>query len=116
MEILGAKTIIIMFDLLWISLLFLLPSLTVYGIKTSADVIYWISMFVILVFSQLFPVIIQLIILLPISRYINFGRHKDFFIYFMSILLIVGILGFQFFITNNLAGSEFSEEKMIQIL
>jgi len=34
----------------------------------------------------------------------------------MSIILLVGVLGFQFFLTNDLAGSDFSEEKMIQIL
>ena len=115
-EILGAKTILIMIDLLWISFLILLPSLLIFGIKTGADFIYWISMFFILAFSQLFPVIIQLVVLMPLSRYINFGKHKDFFIYFMSIILLVGVLGFQFFLTNDLAGSDFSEEKMIQIL
>jgi len=71
-EILAAKTIIIMIDLLWISLLFLLPSLLIFGVKTGADIIYWITMLCILFFSQMFPVIIQIIVLLPISRYINF--------------------------------------------
>jgi len=115
-EILAAKTIIIMIDLLWISLLFLLPSLMIFGVKTGADIIYWITMLCILFFSQMFPVIIQIIVLLPISRYINFGKHKDFFIYFMSILLVVGFIGFQFFVTNDLSGSQFSEEKMVEML
>ena len=115
-EILGAKTILVMIDLLWISFLFLLPSLLIFGIKTGADLIYWISMFFILAFSHLFPVIIQLVVLMPLSRYINFGKHKDFFIYFMSILLVVGVLGFQFFLTNDMAGADLSEEEMIRIL
>jgi len=115
-EILGAKTFLIMIDLFWVSLLFLLPSLIIYGIKTEADILYWGAMFFILFFSQMFPVIIQIIFLLPLSRYINFGKHKDFLIYFMSILLVVVIIGFQFFATNDLAGSEFTEEKMIEIL
>ena len=115
-EILGAKTFLIMIDLFWISLLFLLPSMMIYGIKTGADIIYWISMLFVLFLSQMFPVIIQIIVLLPISRYINFGKHKDFLIYFMSILLVVVVIAFQFFATNDLAGSEFTEEKMIEIL
>lgn len=115
-EILGAKTILVMIDLLWISLLFLLPSLLIFGVKTGADILYWITMVCVLVFSQMFPVIIQMIVLLPISRYINFGKHKDFLIYFMSILLVVVVIGFQFYATNDLAGSQLSEEKMIELL
>jgi len=115
-EILGAKSFLVMIDLLWISLLFLLPPLVIFGVKTGADIIYWITMVFVLVFSQAFPVIIQMIVLLPISRYINFGKYKDFLIYFMSILLVVVVIGFQFYATNDLAGYQLSEEKMIEML
>jgi len=115
-EILAAKMILILIDLFWISLLFLLPSLVIFGIKTSADLLYWVTIFFILAFSQTFPLLLQIIVLLPISRYIHFGKHKDFFVYFMSILLVVVVIGFQFYVTNDLAGSEFSQEKMIQML
>ncbi|MFW6248684.1 MAG: putative ABC transporter permease subunit [Bacteroidota bacterium] len=115
-EILGAKTILIMLDLLWISFLFLLPSLLIFGLKSQADILYWVTMLCVLFFSQMFPIILQIIVLFPISRYINFGKHKDFFIYFMSILLVVGLMGFQIYATNGLAGSNITEEKMIEML
>ncbi len=115
-EILAAKIILILIDLFWISLLFLLPSLITFGVKTNADFLYWMTMFFVLAFSQTFPLILQIIVLLPVSRYINFGKHKDFFVYFMSILLVVAVIGFQFYVTNDLAGSDYSEEKMIEML
>jgi len=115
-EVLAGKLTVILLDQIWISLVIFLPSALIYGVKLNVNPVYWIVVFVIFVFAQFFPVLLQTIFILPVSRFFNFGKHRDFMVFFFSILLLVGILGFQFWISNDLMSGDVSAERMTEIM
>ncbi len=115
-QMIAAKISVLVIDQMWISLIVLLPSLIIFGTQMNVSPVYWLIMLIVLLFSQVFPILLQTIVILPISRFINFGKHKDFFIYFLSILLLIVVFGFQFWINNSLVASDASEQQVMNIL
>ena len=115
-QMIAAKISVLIIDQMWISLIVLLPAMILFGIQLQVSPVYWLIMFIVLLFSQVFPILLQTIVILPISRYINFGKHKDFFIYFLSILLMIVVFGFQFWVNNDLAGSGATRHQVMSFL
>jgi ABC-2 type transport system permease protein len=115
-QMIAAKISVLIIDQMWISLIVLLPSMILFGTQVTVSPLYWITMFFVLLFSQVFPILLQTIVILPLSRFINFGKYKDFFIYFLSILLMVIVFGFQFWVNNDLVNSTTSQNQVMNLL
>ena len=84
-EVITAKlTVVILFQMI-VSLAILLPSLVYYGIQKNAGVSYWLYSMLLFLLSQIFPMLLQTIIILPLSRIVKFSRMKDFMLYILGI-------------------------------
>ncbi|RKX41296.1 MAG: hypothetical protein DRP33_05630, partial [Thermotogae bacterium] len=99
-EVLIGKFAVVLLDQMIISLALLLPGFVYYGLRTSVHVSYWIYMAVIFLLSQVFPLAIVTIITLPLSRILGFRRNRDFLIFAVSVAVLVGAIGFQFYFVN----------------
>lgn len=99
-EVLTGKFIVVLLDQMIISLALLLPGFIYYGLRMGASVSYWIYMVVIFLLSQVFPLAFVTIITLPLSRILGFRRNRDFLIFAVSVAVLVGAIGFQFYFVN----------------
>lgn len=115
-EVMTAKFSVIILDQMLISLVLLLPPLIYFGVKTSQGLLYWFFAAVIFLLSQILPVMLATVIILPLYRVIKFDRYRDFFIFILASLLLVASLFFVA-ITNRMSFSGgFSPEALARIL
>lgn len=115
-EVMTAKFSVIMLDQMLISLVLLLPPLVYFGVKTSQGLLYWIFAAVIFLLSQILPVMMATVIILPLYRIIKFDRYRDFFIFILASLLLVASLLFVA-VTNKMSFSGgVSPESLARIL
>ena len=115
-EVLAAKISLIVIDQMWISFIGLLFPYIYLGIRIGGGWEYWISGFLIFLTSQMIPILLETIVILPLSRIIRFGKHRDFLLFGVSVLFVVGILVFNVLITNRGMSGELSEEAFKQFL
>lgn len=116
-EVLIGKFAVVLLDQMIISLALLLPGFVYYGLRTSVHVSYWIYMAVVFLLSQVFPLAIVTITTLPLSRILGFRRNRDFLIFAVSVAVLVGVIGFQFYFVNAaFKAPEVSAEAMAKIL
>ncbi|HNR62692.1 MAG TPA: hypothetical protein PKM99_01110 [Thermotogota bacterium] len=115
-EVLATKISLIVIDQMWISFIGLLFPYIYLGIRIGGGWEYWISGFLIFLTSQMIPILLETIVILPLSRIIRFGKHRDFLLFGVSVLFVVGILAFNVLITNRGMSGELSEEAFKQFL
>ncbi|OAA30707.1 hypothetical protein AT15_09775 [Kosmotoga arenicorallina S304] len=100
-DVVTAKlTVVILFQMI-VSLAVLLPSLIYYGIQKDAGFPYWFYMAFLFLLSQIFPILFQTIIILPLSRIVKFSRMKDFMLYILGIGALGGSLIVVFFVNRS---------------
>lgn len=78
-EILGAKFVVVLIYEYITELLFLLPVIIVYGIKSSAGVLYYIYSIFIYAALPVIPLVLASIIVMVIMRFTGFTKNKDRF-------------------------------------
>jgi len=93
-EVLMSKFLVVLMDLMLISLAIILPAYILYGVRSSAGIGYWIFMVIVFLLSQVLPIMLSAIIVLPLSRLFRFRRHRDNMVYLLSALILVGVLIF----------------------
>jgi len=91
-EVITGKMFIVFLDQMFISLALLMPPLIYFGVRTGAGIHYWLYAAVVFLLSQVIPVTFIGLILLPLSRYIKINRYRDFLVFFISAILLVGVL------------------------
>lgn len=114
--VLSSKFSVIILDQMWISLIGIIFPMVIYGINAEVDFMFWISLIVIFFFSQFFPLLLEIIIILPLSRVFKFKKNKDFLVYFISILVLVAALGFQFYINSGTVDSNISADQIAKMI
>ncbi len=95
-EVLLAKFFVVLLDLMIISLVIVLPPYIYFGIRSGAGFMYWPFMIVAFLLSQVLPLLVSAIIILPLSRVLRFNRHRDSLVYFVSVGVVVAALAFVF--------------------
>ncbi len=115
-EILAAKISLIVVDQLWISFIGLLFPYLYLGIRIGGGWEYWISGLLIFFSAQIIPILLETIVILPLSRIVRFGKHRDFLLFGVSVLFVAGMLVFNVFLTNRGMSGELSEEAFKQFL
>ncbi len=103
--VMAAKLSVIIIDQMWISLAVLLPSLVYFGVLSSAPATFWISAVVVFIFSQFIPILFQAIVILPLSRILKFNKHKDFMVIFLSIIILVAVFAFQYYMNVSMTSA-----------
>lgn len=78
-EVLGAKFVIVLIYEYITELLFLLPVIIVYGIKSSVGVLYYIYSVFIYAALPVIPLVLASIIVMVIMRFTSFTKNKDRF-------------------------------------
>ena len=114
--LLSSKLVVVILDQMWISLVGLLPVLLFFGFKAGVPAMYWPAMVIVFLGSQVFPMAIEAIIILPLSRVIRFQKHRDLMFIVLSVVIVVAALGSQFFFNSALASGEISSERMVEML
>ncbi|WP_367357446.1 hypothetical protein [Mesotoga sp.] len=93
-EVLMSKFLVVLMDLMVISIAVILPAYILYGIRSGAGISYWIFMVIVFLLSQVLPIMLSAIIVLPLSRLFRFKRYRDSIVYLISALVVIGSLVF----------------------
>lgn len=92
-QILAAKfCVVVVFEYL-MELIFLLPIILVYGIKSSAGIVYYLYSLIVFLTLPVIPLTIASIIAMIIMRFVNIGRNKDLLKLIGSLVAIVMVVG-----------------------
>lgn len=92
-DIVIAKFLTVMFDMLLYSGILLLPLIT-YGIMSHASFVYYIYMIIVMLVTPIFPMIIATAISILLMRFTNLSKHKDAFKMISGCLSLIIIIGF----------------------
>lgn len=98
-EVILGKLSVVLCDQMIISLIFLLPALIYFGIYKHLSVGYYFSMALVILFSQIFPVLLVLVFILPISHLFKKFKNKELILYIITSLLMV--LGLIYIFSSN---------------
>ncbi|MDR5658505.1 hypothetical protein RH915_03280 [Serpentinicella sp. ANB-PHB4] len=115
-EIISAKFIqVVLYEYLT-ALIVLAPILIMYGVKTSAGILYYFSALITFLIVPVVPLVFASFIVMIIMRFSNIGRNKDFLKLLGGIsALIIGI-GFNIVMQRNLTGALSDPEAIEQML
>lgn len=97
------------------SVILLLPFEIYYGVKSQANLLYWINSILVFSMSQIFPISLIMIIILPLSRILKFKKNRDFMILLAGIVVLILSLLFVNY-TNRLAFEGYTEEQFLKLL
>lgn len=114
-HILGAKlTVTLLFEYLS-ELIFLLPVLITYGIKSSAGFSYYLISLLIFLVLPVIPLVMASVFTLFIMRFSNILKNKDIVRIIVAVAGISIMIGFNFYIQNNI-NSKTSGAQIIELL
>lgn len=103
-EILSAKFLVSLIYEYFIILIFFLPMLTIYGVKDSAGILYFVYMILALLLIPVFPLVVASALAMVVMRFSNKFKNRDRFNMIAGILSLFMALGFNFGI-QYLAGT-----------
>lgn len=112
-EVLLSKFFVVLLDLMFISLIVVLPAYVYYGVRADTGFAYWPYMLVIFLLSQILPLMVSAIIILPLSRVFRFNKHRDFLIYFLGAIVTVAALVFVYF--ANRIDPNLTQEELVRL-
>jgi ABC-2 type transport system permease protein len=95
-EILGAKFIVTVIYEYLTELIFILPILIVYGMKSNASIIYWIYSGAIFLILPIIPLVLSSLIIMPVMRFTSIAKNKDRFRFVSSLVALALGLGINF--------------------
>lgn len=111
-QIVASKTNVLLITEYFIVVIIGLLPLTIYGILTSANILYYISMLIVLVIFPIIPVLISSLLTLIIMSFSKFTKNKNRFQLFATLFLIVII----FFVSFSTSNTETTPEQMVQVI
>jgi ABC-2 type transport system permease protein len=88
-EVILGKLSVVLCDQMIISLIFLLPALIYYGIYNHLSFGYYLSTALVVLFSQIFPVLLVLVFILPISHLFKKIKNKELILYILTSLFMI---------------------------
>lgn len=84
-----------------------------YGILTGASIFYYIMAVIVLMVFPIFPILIASLLVMIIMSFAKITKKRDTYQFIATIILILVILGIQFFISGHV---KMSEEQMLEQL
>lgn len=105
-DILGAKfSVVLLYDYLTISP-FYLPALWVFGVKSGAGPLYWVTGLVVFLLIPVFPLVLASTFMLLMMRLTNLSRRRDTLRLIGLFAFMIIILGVNYFLTGITVGEE----------
>ena len=112
-QILAAKFNALLVTEYFTELVFGLAPLIVYGILTSAGIMFYVYGILVMLIFPIIPAIIATFIIIIIMSFAKFSKNRDLFQIVTTILAIVIALGAQFAINDTI---QYTEEEMEQMI
>lgn len=110
-ELLMAKFNVLLITEYIIELMFTFVPIIIYGMLTSAGIMFYIYSVLVLLLFPIFPAVIASIVVVLIMSFSKNTRNKDKFTTIATIISIILILGIQFISISN---AEFTDEQMME--
>lgn len=114
-EILTAKFITVLVYEYLTELLFLLPLLVVYGVKSSLGATYWALAVLVFLILPILPLALASILNMVIMRFTNLGKHKDAFRTIGGIFAMLIGIGINLLVQRS-SNSAVTQEEMMSML
>jgi len=112
-DIIGAKLLVTaLYEYIYLVIM-LAPALIVYGIRSSAGMLYYLYAVLILIFLPLIPLSFASVLVMLVMRFTPFARNKDRFNIVSGLLAMALALGFVFGIQSM---ATFSDQDLISLL
>ena len=105
-EIIGAKFVTVLVQEYLTVIPLMLPVIIIYGTGVQAGLYFWLAALVTTLLLPIIPLTIVSIAVLAIMRVTNLGKRKDFLRIVGMTLLIILLLGFNYFVTRLTAMSQ----------
>ncbi len=114
-QITSAKfTVTLLYEYLTV-ILFLLPLIIAYGIKSSGGILFYLYSFLLLLGIPVIPLAIDALIIMFILRYINISKRKDQFRIFAAIFGILLVFGINY-VTSTYLNAQTNPGKVMALL
>ena len=111
-QILMAKTnVLLLTEYIIVAIIGLIP-FVIYGYMTGANILYYISMIVVLLVFPIIPILVSSMLVLIVMSFSKFTKNKNRFQLIATILILVVVFGLSF----TTSGKQTSQEEMIQLL
>lgn len=94
--ILGSKFVTLMVSEYLTSLPIILPFIFIYGTKSGEGILYWIYSALLVLTLPVISLVLASILVMVFMRYTNIGKRKDLLRVVGGIVLLIGIIYFQF--------------------
>ena len=105
-EILTAKFAVVLTGQYAINLLILLPLWLRYGLLAGVGLGYIVSAVVVFLALPVVPLVLASILAVLLMRLVNISRHKDRLALVGGFLLVIVLVGFQFWLQSSLGGDD----------
>lgn len=115
MEILASKFLVTLINEYLIEVLVLFPILIEYGIKSGGGIIYYVLSLIMFLTIPIVPLCLDSVLGMILMRFTNIGKNKDRFKVVSSMILVIGIFGFNMYI-NKFSASNSSPEQIQRLL
>ncbi len=95
-QIIGAKFLVtLVYEYMFVGVI-VLPALSVYGYRSGAGFLYYLTMVVVFLLLPVIPLVFAAVIIMLLMRFTRFGRNRDRFNMAASIIALALALGFSF--------------------
>jgi len=105
-EILGGKYVGVLVSEYLTIAPFFIPPVIIYGLNVSGGFFYWVFAMVIFLFLPVIPLVFASLGVMILMSLTNLGRRKDFLRFLGMILILVIVLGANFYLTRLPEGQE----------
>ena len=105
-EILVAKLGVVLTGQYAINALLLIPLWLRYGLLAQAGLSYVVCAIVVFMVLPIVPLVLASLVTILLMRFVNLSRHKDRLTLVGGIVLLVVVLGFQFWLQNGLGSGD----------
>ncbi len=105
-EILGGKFIGVLVSEYLTIAPFFIPPVVIYGLNVSGGLLYWIFSVIIFLFVPVIPMVLASLLVMVLMSLTNLGRKKDLLRFLGMILILVIVMGGNFYLTRLPEGQE----------
>ena len=111
-EIVAAKTNVLLITEYFIVAIIGLIPLTIYGILTSASILYYISMLIVLITFPIIPVLISSLLVLIVMSFAKFTKNRNRFQLIATIFILVVVCVLSFTVSDT----QTTPEQLVQMV
>jgi len=105
-QVLSGKFAVVLVNEYLTLLPILLPAVIIFGTGTGQGFLYWVKSLIVILFSPVFPLVIDSLFIMLLMRFINLRKRKDMLAVIGGLLGTALALGINFFINRFFSGNQ----------